>query len=222
MNPPDLNKSSGSDSDTSSNSDINSDSDSEDLHDAAVHNAEYLHRNLQNIEAIEPRDLQPLRCKYVPDGELFVPVLTFRSTVGSQYGITHLWTSMDAYTIQHLISKGVLSILCPVYGSKYIDGTEYPPIHVIYYGLLTTGFMRVMTGDNKLPVFRRCLRRRLHRLRSSDTDGPTYLLKMINGIVVPFNQDDIDILFHHMGYSCMFRDICETKKYDELAPSKVS
>lgn len=155
---------------------------------------------------------QHLLHNYVPDGELFVPILAIHVVLTKGIiSYSHTMPRLDAYAIQNLIDPKFTSSL--VYHEYNDKNRQYPPARTIWYGFVAReGGVKKYIGNHKTRKFK-C---HIHSVIRQSMSTTRYLIKMVNGIVVPFDKKD-KILFSSVGYYS-YKDVYSPKKHDEYAP----
>lgn len=198
----------------------------EEVHENDNRLQELAARNQLQIELDDMnRQLDQLSVPYVLPGVEFANILTLRVVVikpdntFDKDAVKYSFTPMDPYTIQARLRKYHHNVIWirNVYSAEdeeelYSD--VMPPIKTIYYCI----FGQMAGARNgkvtNLTRFRSWLG---DALRSTKLDKPIYLIKMVNGLVVPWSIEDKPI-FRNSSWNITEIYENDTKKYDPFAP----
>lgn len=170
----------------------------------------------EEIEEINKIRAKPqLPFKYVPDGSMFAQVVKF-DYINGVYTASYIM--LDAHSIHMILQKRKVEYLLICHSSELSYG---PPTKIYYYALIE-GEYESYTAElvYKLKVFRNDIIRVFKRLEKTKSKKPVYMIKITEGIVVPFDEAD-RLLFKKIALINMDQVIVKKKAYDEFAPAHI-
>jgi hypothetical protein len=158
----------------------------------------------------------------VPEGVYFTPIITFRINGDA---ITHTKTPMSADEIHALLLRDHMSTLVPVSASLATEqwtALALPPLRVIYYALVTipSNFGYPIGGStsyNNTHVFIRNMKNLIRRLRELKMPCLAYLIKIVDGICVPFDTGDMWLCKNPLRFKEIYT---RNNEHDPLRPAK--